>query len=170
MIKFGRKINLELLSTVIMFGLMFGIMYFVLIRPQKKQQEKVQDMLSNLKVGDSIVTIGGLHGIIDEINDAKKTVVLDCEGIYLTFERRAVARVVAKVEDATETEDLDTDVSDVDEEVLPDPTNWADLETNNEQLDIFIESFTHANQQLNTVQQYYEYEWNNTEFGINEHQ
>src|SRR5699024_11682381 len=56
------------------------------------------------------------------------------------------------------------------EEVLPDPTNWADLETNNEQLDIFIESFTHANQQLNTVQQYYEYEWNNTEFGINEHQ
>ena len=42
------------------------------------------------------------------------------------------------------------------EEVLPDPTNWADLETNNEQLDNFIESFTHANQQLNTVQQYYE--------------
>ncbi|WP_311919922.1 type I restriction endonuclease subunit R, EcoR124 family [Globicatella sulfidifaciens] len=56
------------------------------------------------------------------------------------------------------------------EEVLPDPTNWADLETNNEQLDNFIESFTHANQQLNTVQQYYQYEWNDTEFGINEHQ
>ena len=111
---------MELISTLIMFGAMFGIMYFVLIRPQKKQQEKVQDMLSNLKVGDSIVTIGGLHGIIDEINDAKKTVVLDCEGIYLTFERRAVARVVAKVEDATETEDLDTDVSDVDEETTED--------------------------------------------------
>ncbi|GAB2319263.1 HsdR family type I site-specific deoxyribonuclease [Alkalibacterium sp. s-m-22] len=56
------------------------------------------------------------------------------------------------------------------EEVLPDPTNWADLETNNEQLDNFIESFTHANQQLNTVQQYYEYEWNDAEFGIDEHQ
>lgn len=56
------------------------------------------------------------------------------------------------------------------EEVLPDPTNWADLETNNEQLDNFIESFTHANQQLNTVQQYYEYEWDDIEFGIDEHQ
>ena len=56
------------------------------------------------------------------------------------------------------------------EEVLPDPTNWADLETNNEQLDNFVESFTHANQQLNTVQQYYEYEWNDAEFGIDEHQ
>src|SRR5699024_5840261 len=56
------------------------------------------------------------------------------------------------------------------EEVLPDPTNWADLETNNEQLDNFVESFTHANHQLNTVQQYYEYEWNDAEFGIDEHQ
>ena len=56
------------------------------------------------------------------------------------------------------------------EEVLPDPTNWADLETNNEQLDNFIESFTHANKQLNTVQQYYEYEWDDTDFGIHEHQ
>ena len=111
---------MELLSTLIMFGAMFGIMYFVLIRPQKKQQEKVQDMLSNLKIGDSIVTIGGLHGIIDEINDAAKTVVLDCEGIYLTFERRAVARVVAKVEDTTETEELDTNDSDIDEEITKD--------------------------------------------------
>ena len=111
---------MELLSTLIMLGAMFGIMYFVLIRPQKKQQEKVQDMLSNLKIGDSIVTIGGLHGIIDEINDAAKTVVLDCEGIYLTFERRAVARVVAKVEDATETEELDTNDSDIDEEITKD--------------------------------------------------
>lgn len=55
------------------------------------------------------------------------------------------------------------------EEVLPDPTNWTDLKTNNEQLNNFIESFTHANQQLNTVQQYYEYEWNDTTFGIDEH-
>lgn len=55
------------------------------------------------------------------------------------------------------------------EEVLPDPTNWADLETNNEQMENFVESFTQANHQLNTVQQYYEYEWNDAEFGIDEH-
>jgi preprotein translocase subunit YajC len=111
---------LEILSTLIMFGAMFGIMYFLLIRPQKKQQQKVQDMLSNLEVGDSIVTIGGLHGIIDEINDAAKTVVLDCEGIYLTFERRAVARVVTKATDTVTTaepEDLGTNEPDVDEDI-----------------------------------------------------
>lgn len=112
---------MELLSTLIMFGAMFGIMYFLLIRPQKKQQEKVQDMLANLQVGDSIVTIGGLHGIIDEINDAAKTVVLDCEGIYLTFERRAIARVVNKAADTTvdtaaQPDDLGTNDPDVDED------------------------------------------------------
>lgn len=103
-----------------MFGAMFGIMYFLLIRPQKKQQEEIQDMLSNLKVGDSIVTIGGLHGIIDEINEVAKTVVLDCEGIYLTFERRAVARVATKATDTTTTaepEDLGTNEPDVDEDI-----------------------------------------------------
>ena len=89
---------------------MFGIMCFLLIRPQKKQQEQVKNMLDSLGEGDSVVTIGGLHGIVDEVNDTTKTVVLDCEGIYLTFDRRAVARIVSKATDvvATNAEDLGT--------------------------------------------------------------
>lgn len=85
-----------MLEFIISIAMMFGIMYFLLIRPQKKQQEKVQDMLSSLEPGDSIVTIGGLHGVIDEVNPEANTVVLDCEGIYLTFERRSIARVISK--------------------------------------------------------------------------
>ena len=67
-------------------------------------------MLDSLGEGDSVVTIGGLHGIVDEVNDTTKTVVLDCEGIYLTFDRRAVARIVSKATDvvATNAEDLGT--------------------------------------------------------------
>ena len=101
------------MEFLISIALMFGIMYFLLIRPQKKQQEKVQDMLSNLEVGDSIVTIGGLHGVIDEINPEGKTVVLDCEGIYLTFERRSVSRVLSKASDVNATtEDIIADAAD----------------------------------------------------------
>ena len=101
-----------------MFAIMFGIMYFLLIRPQKKQQQKVQDMLDNLTVGDSVVTIGGLHGVIDEINEELKTIVLDCEGIYLTFERRAISRITAKGTDsvAAEAEDLGTNEPETEEE------------------------------------------------------
>lgn len=103
---------MELLGAFFPFILMIGIMYFVLIRPQQKAQRKTQDMLDSLAVGDSIITISGLHGVVDEISEDRKTVVLDCEGIYLTFERRAVSRVVTK---GTETvsaqpEDLGTNV------------------------------------------------------------
>lgn len=84
-------------STLIMilfYALLFGVMYMLLIRPQKKQAQKAQDMLSQLKPGDHVVTIGGLHGVIEEVQAATNTVVLDCDGIYLTFEKRAISRVV----------------------------------------------------------------------------
>ena len=87
---------MELLATFIPFLLIMGVMYFVMIRPQQKAAKKAQDMPNSLEKGDSVVTIGGLHGIIDEVNEDGKTIVLDCEGIYLTFERRAVSRIVEK--------------------------------------------------------------------------
>jgi len=113
---------LEILSPLIMFAIMFGIMYFLLIRPQRKQQQKTQDMLDALGLGDSVVTIGGLHGIVDEIDEEAKTIVLDCEGIYLTFERRAISRVVSKADEVmqpeadTQAEELGTNDPDVDDE------------------------------------------------------
>jgi preprotein translocase subunit YajC len=44
--------------------LMFGVFYFLLIRPQQKKQRDHQDMLRSLKVGDRVVTTGGLYGTI----------------------------------------------------------------------------------------------------------
>lgn len=111
---------MDILGSLLMFAIMFGIMYFLLIRPQKKQQQKVQDMLDDLGLGDSVVTIGGMHGIIDEINAEAKTIVLDCEGIYLTFERRAISRVTAKASAsvAADAEDLGTNEPDTAEETV----------------------------------------------------
>lgn len=104
---------MDIISSLLMFAVMFGFMYFLLIRPQKKQQEKMKNMLDSLAVGDKITTVGGLHGIIDEIDDQSKTVVLDCEGIYLTFDRRAVARITMKANESTvEAQDLGTNEPD----------------------------------------------------------
>lgn len=55
------------------------------------------------------------------------------------------------------------------EVVLSEPTDWADLEIDNERMNEFIEAFNRANNELNTVQQYYEYEWDDEAFGIDEH-
>ncbi|HFU3706738.1 TPA: preprotein translocase subunit YajC [Streptococcus suis] len=69
---------------------MLGFMFY----SQRKQQKQRQDALSQIKKGDEIVTIGGLFGIVDEIDDKK--VVLDVDGVYLTFERGAIRNRVAE--------------------------------------------------------------------------
>lgn len=52
---------------------------------------------------------------------------------------------------------------------LPEPTAWADLKENEEALTAFLEAFSTANKELRTVMQYYEYEWDNYAFGLDEH-
>jgi len=51
-------------SVFVPLILMFAVFYFLLIRPQQKKQRQQQDMLKSLKVGDRVVTTGGLYGTI----------------------------------------------------------------------------------------------------------
>lgn len=81
------------LYSIIMFVLLLGLMYFMMIRPEKKRRQQWQNMINNLKKGDHVVTRGGLHGVIDSIDKANKTVTLDCDGIFLTFSLNAIGNV-----------------------------------------------------------------------------
>ena len=54
---------------LIPFALILGIFYFVMVLPMRKRQQKVQAFLSALKVGDRIVTSGGIYGSITKVND-----------------------------------------------------------------------------------------------------
>ncbi len=85
--------KMELLTTVGPLILMFAIFYFLLIRPQQKQQKKVREMQDSLSKGDKVVTIGGMHGIVDSI-DEEKVVIKAGDGSRLTFDRRAIRDVV----------------------------------------------------------------------------
>lgn len=72
---------------------MFAIFYFLLIRPQQKRQKKVQQMHSSLQKGDKVITIGGLHGTIDAIDENR--IVIDVDGSNkLTFDRQAIREVI----------------------------------------------------------------------------
>ncbi len=51
------------------FALVLGIFYFVILLPMKRRQQKVQAFLGALKVGDRIVTSGGIFGSITKVND-----------------------------------------------------------------------------------------------------
>lgn len=87
-----------MLGTIGPLILMFVIFYFLLIRPQQKRQKAVATMQNELKKGDKIVTIGGLHGIVDAIDEGK--IVIKCgDGSRLTYDRAAVREVVEKSSD-----------------------------------------------------------------------
>ncbi|TXC90068.1 preprotein translocase subunit YajC [Metabacillus litoralis] len=83
---------MDMLTTVLPLVLMFAIFYFLLIRPQQKQQKAVREMQNSLQKGDKIITIGGLHGILDSI-DENKIVLKVGDGTRLTFDRRSVREV-----------------------------------------------------------------------------
>lgn len=86
-------------------------MWFFMSRSQKKQQQERKNLLENMKAGDEVVTIGGLHGVLSEVNTEKSTVIIDCEGIFLEFDRSAIRTVkpgtVASVETQIEPADVE---------------------------------------------------------------
>ena len=73
--------------------IMFAAMWFILIRPAQKRQKATVQMQSGLKKGDKVVTIGGLHGEVDAIEDT--IVYLKVDGnTTVKFERQAIGRIV----------------------------------------------------------------------------
>ncbi|WP_172369057.1 preprotein translocase subunit YajC [Sporosarcina jiandibaonis] len=83
---------METLMGLLPFIAMFAIMWFFLIRPAQKRQKETKTMQSQLKRGDKVITIGGIHGSIDAVDEA--TVYLKvADGTTLRFDRQAVGRV-----------------------------------------------------------------------------
>ena len=70
--------------------LMAIVFYFILWRPQKKEQKKRSEFLSNLKKGDKIVTIGGLYGVIIRLNDKIATLQI-ADKVEVEVARTAVS-------------------------------------------------------------------------------
>jgi len=73
---------------------MVVLFYFLLIRPQQKRTKTRNMMLGNLKKGDKVVTIGGLHGTITEITD-DAVVLLVNDSTRLRFDRSAINSVTS---------------------------------------------------------------------------
>lgn len=57
------------LSLIVWLVILIAIMYFLMIRPQRKEQKRVNAMLADMAVGDSVVTTSGFYGVILDISD-----------------------------------------------------------------------------------------------------
>ena len=81
----------------------FAFLYFVLVRPQKRRQLQSRQMLSNLDVGDEVVTAGGIYGRIVELMEADVVVEIAPE-VRVKVARRAIGAVVPPAEAEAEAE------------------------------------------------------------------
>ena len=88
----------NMLMSIVPFVLIFVVFYFFLIRPQNKKQKETQKMISALKKGDKVVTIGGIHGVVT--NTKEETIVIRVDdNAKIEINRSAVATVITdKVE------------------------------------------------------------------------
>ena len=69
-----------------------ALIWFLMISPQRKREKERQRMMDNLKVDDQIVTLGGLHGYIEEIG--KETLLVEiADGVVVEIMKNAVALV-----------------------------------------------------------------------------
>ena len=87
------------LMPILSMLLMVLVFYFLLIRPQRKRDKENKNMLANLKVGDEIITIGGIVGTITKIKDEKIVIETgtNTEKQVMTMERWAVRTVEKKL-------------------------------------------------------------------------
>ena len=80
--------------TFLPFIAIIAIFYFLIIRPQSRKQKETQKMLSALKKGEKIVTVGGIHGTIQTVREHSIVVKVDAN-TKIEFSRSAVSTIVS---------------------------------------------------------------------------
>lgn len=92
----------SMLVSLLPFVLIFVIMYFLILRPQQKRVKQHQEMVKNLRRGDTVVTSGGLIGKVTKVVDEEKIEVEIGEGVRVQQARQMIAEVRAKGEPVKE--------------------------------------------------------------------
>lgn len=79
----------SIIWTLLPFVFIFGIFYFLVILPQKRQKQQLQDMISQLKINDEVVTNGGIIGRVKEIRETS-FIIMSAEKSLLEVGKSAV--------------------------------------------------------------------------------
>ena len=85
----------ETWMTMLPLVLIFVVFYFLLIRPQSKRQKKHREMVSNLAIGDEVVTAGGVLGKVTGVKEQFLSIEV-ANGVELTVQRHTISAVMPK--------------------------------------------------------------------------
>ncbi len=78
-------------TTIIMIVLMIGVFYFMLIRPESKRKKEAEKLRSSMKVGDEILTIGGISGTVVSIKDDRFVIETGADQVRIEFAKWALS-------------------------------------------------------------------------------
>ena len=92
----------SMLVSLLPFILIFVIMYFLILRPQQKRQKQHQEMVKNVRRGDTVITSGGLVGKVTKVTDDEQIEVELADGVRVRQMRAMIADVRAKGEPVKE--------------------------------------------------------------------
>ena len=108
------------MSGLLIIVALFALMYVLMIRPQRAKAQQQQRILSTVAPGDEVLTVGGIYGIVQELEpdeDGGDLIVEIADGIHVRVARKALATVVKPDEEEDEDEAGDEDEPD-DENVV----------------------------------------------------
>lgn len=92
----------DMLFNILPFVLIFVIMYFLIIRPQRQRMKQHQDMVANLRRGDTVVTSGGIIAKVSKVVDDGQIELEISEGVKVRAVRSMIQEVRAKSEPVKE--------------------------------------------------------------------
>lgn len=72
------------------------VIAYLIVKPVQKDKEQSLTTYRKVKVGDEVVLISGLHGVVDEVDSNKNLVTINCEGAYFEYDLFAIKRVIPK--------------------------------------------------------------------------
>ena len=85
---------MNLLSLVIIYGLFFLAIWFFMMRPQKKEQKRIQLMLSEMAVGDTVLTTSGFYGVVIDVSESDVIVEFGSnKNCRIPMQKAAIAQV-----------------------------------------------------------------------------
>ena len=94
--------GMGMVGAIVWMVVLFGIMYFLMLRPQKKEQKRLQAMLNDMEVGDSIVTTGGFYGVVIDMTEEDVIVEFGNNKNCRIPMQKAAISAVEKPEEAAE--------------------------------------------------------------------
>ncbi len=115
-------------SPFILLIVMFGFLYFFTIRPQKKRAEQMQKQRDELKIGDMVVTIGGIRGRITALRDDAFEIETGSDHMRVEFLKNALSYVVKPVQGYEEQEAAASSDSAASDETVIDAESEAEAD------------------------------------------